>query len=148
LKGFNFKLENILKVKKLREDLEKAQLASLQNRYQEEENCLQNLQLTYKNHQAQLREKQNHLITIQELSLYGHYFNKTSDQINNQEKVLNNLEEELREQREKLLGKVRERKVLENLKQKEYQEYKKLVLHQEQGFLDEIATNNFTRPKG
>lgn len=148
MKGFNFKLENVLKVKGLREDLAKVELAHLQSEYRKEENILQELQTSYENHQNQLQEKQQNLMTIQEISLYRSYFHKVSRDITRQEKFLADLEEQVNQQREKLIESVRERKILENLKEKKYQEFKKVILSKEQSFLDEIATNNFTRPSG
>lgn len=148
MKGFNFKLENILKVKQLREDLEKAQLATLQNRYQEEEKSLLNLQDCLLSYQCQLREKQTGVMTVEMFNLYRHYFNKTNQDISKQEEVLVNLELEVTKQRDELVERVKERKILENLKQKKYYEFRKIILNEEQLFLDEIATNNYVRPKG
>jgi len=145
VKGFNFKLENILKVKILREDLAKGELAKLQSKYQKEETVFQEMQDSYASYQRQLREKQQELMTVQELSLYKCYFIKASQQINQQEMLLFHLDKQVNQQREKLVESVREKKILENLKQKEYQEYRKIILSKEQNFLDEIATNKFTR---
>lgn len=148
MKGFNFKLENILKVKTLREDLAKAELANLQTQYKNEENNLYNMQNCYLNYQNQLIEKQQGQITIQEISLYKSYFNKAANEISKQQVLLIDLEGQVNKQREKLVDSIKERKILENLRQKKYQEYRKIVLGKEQNFLDEIATNNFIRPKG
>jgi len=148
LEKFNFKLENILKVKKIKEDLEKAQLVVLQNRYQEEEKHLDNLQDSYAAYQDQLRTKQGQLMTVSELSMYKYYFKKQTQEINKQEEIVANLEQEVSKQREELVSKVKERKIMENLKQKKLSEFHKMILGKEQVFLDEIATNNFVRPKG
>ncbi len=147
MKGFNFKLENILKVKSLKEDLAKVELANLQSQYRTEEIILQQLQNSYVNYQSQLKEKQQKSITIQEFSLYSCYFHKVSQEITKQAELLVSVKEQVSRQREKLVESVKERKILENLKQKKYQEFKKIILSKEQNFLDEIATNNFTRPR-
>lgn len=148
MKGFNFKLENILKVKSLREDLAKAELAHLQSEYRKEEDVLQELQNSYNSYQNQLQQKQQSPMTVQEFRLYSCYFYKVSQDITKQESSLAILEEQVNKQRDKLVESVKERKILENLKQKKYQEFQKIILSREQNFLDEIATNNFIRPKG
>lgn len=143
---FNFDLENVLKVKKIRENQAKASLLSLQKHYQEEENVLKKMEEDYLYYQRDLSEKKQTACELAELKLYADYFQKALLDIAQQKDVLSELEQKVSRQRDELVTKVKERKILENLKEKKYLQFKKELLHKEQNFLDEIATNKYARP--
>lgn len=143
---FNFDLETVLKVKKIRENQAKACLLNLQQHYQKEENVLKKMEEDCLYYQKDLREKKQTVCDLAELKLYADYFQSAFLNIAQQKDVLSELEHKVNRQRDELVGKVKERKIIENLKEKKYLQFKRELMHKEQNFLDEIATNKYARP--
>lgn len=121
-------------------------MLNLQQHYQKEENVLKKMEEDCLYYQKDLREKKQTVCDLAELKLYADYFQSAFLNIAQQKDVLSELEHKVNRQRDELVGKVKERKIIENLKEKKYLQFKRELMHKEQNFLDEIATNKYARP--
>ncbi|MEW6620448.1 MAG: flagellar export protein FliJ [bacterium] len=147
--GFNFRLERVLEVKKYNEDKLKTQLAHLKREYLQQENLLWSLQEDLQTQIFLLGERQKNLtLTIEEIIWGYNYIVKLRENIENQKKRLNELNEEIKEVTKKLIGASQEKQILENLKERKFEEFKLGVEKQEQEFMDEVGISRYVKRMG
>ncbi len=145
MKKFKFKLEKILQIKKMKEDLKFAELASsiqLKNKYEsfihQGNEVISNFRnkntSTNKENVAQMGQFYNYLQTInQRTSIYKRKLNEISQELNPHLEDLQQLK--------------KERKSLEILKEKEQEKHKKQLEKEEVKELDEFNLASFTSKK-
>ena len=95
----------------------------------------------------ELEEKQKGGLIASMNILYYNFAERLSDDIINQKKIIVAGEKKVEQKRAVLLETVKKRKILDKLKEKGLREYMNDLLHKEQKFIDEIATNSFCRKK-
>lgn len=147
MKPFVFKLQTSLDIKEKQEDQQKMELQRINQLLNENLEILQGLELRHCNMQEEIRKCHNSTgeLDISEIKKYQDYIPFLKDKINNQVDIVHMIEIELEKAREVLIGLSREKKILENLKLKHYEEYKIEINRQEQKVIDEMATNIFIR---
>ena len=91
----------------------------------------------------QWKELAGHPAKIADLSLYSEYIKCVQQSLRDQMKVVNAADEETQKKREALLSIVKERKVLETLKEKRRLVYEAELARQERKKLDEVAILKF-----
>ena len=142
---FKFKLETVLKVKARIEDLRKLELREAESRRDKARLELFRWQKEIADHIRLYREKFQQRINPEEANNYHHYLTWLNRQADLAALQLREREKEVAERRQKLVEASKERKILEKLKEKAYQNYQAEQLRAEIQFLDELGTGRFIR---
>lgn len=145
MKKFKFRFETVLKVKEKKEEQLKREFMQLIALKIRQENLLMEIE---KERQEKAKEKFNEKQTgtdIQTLIFYEEYANLLRKQIEETEKRIKELQEKADIKREELIEASKQKKIFERLKQNDFNDFKNLVLKNEQQLLDEIAVNKFNR---
>jgi flagellar protein FliJ len=82
-------------------------------------------------------------IKVNELSQYASYTDKLLGEINRQREDIVKLAKLVDEHRLKLLEITKDKKILERLKEKRFEEYRRKLRQVEQKFMDELSVRNF-----
>ncbi len=143
MKKFEYSLQNVLKYKKDNEDSVKEVFLKLNNKVEEQEEILESLNIQLEESLAQLHNKTN-LTTINLKNCYS-YMYILQDKVDKQEKVVNQYKEKLEDIRKKLIIAQKERKTIEVLKEKEYENYKNKIEKEEQKLNDELGLYAYLR---
>jgi len=140
MKKFNFKFEKILKLRLHREEEEKEKLKELLNILNQETNKLRLLEVEYKNKSEELVElNKKGMFFIEELITYYNYLQKLKGEVDAQKKRVEEADKHVKIQQENLLKAMRERKIMEKLKEKHAATHKLTQLANEQKILDEMG---------
>lgn len=145
MKKFKFRFETVLKVKEKKEEQLKREFMQLIALKIRQENLLKEIE---KEKQKMAKEKFNEKQSgtdIQTLIYYEEYCNLLRKEISLTEKKIKELQEKADIKREELIEASKQKKIFEKLKQSDFNEFKALLLKNEQQILDEIAINKFNR---
>ncbi|MDI6703075.1 MAG: flagellar export protein FliJ [bacterium] len=145
---FSFKLQRVLDIKERKEEQLKGELANVKREYEEEEEILHSLERSHSIYLDRLRRHQLNTISIQEVRWYQTYLSKLVNDISSQSQKLEDLLRRIDELKEKLIEVSKERRVLEKLKERKWDEFKHEVEYLEQETLDEIGTSRHIRGEG
>lgn len=147
MKPFIFKLQTSLDIKEKQEEQQKMELQRINILLLENIEILKDLELRLSNLQNEIRRCHNTSgeLDISEIKKCQDYIPFLKEKINNQIEVVHMIEIELEKAREVLIGISREKKILENLKIKHFEEYKIEINREEQKAIDEMATNIYIR---
>lgn len=145
MRPFKFKLQTSLELQHHREEEKQKELQAKIDQQKQQEQVL----LGYENQMLHLfdeiRQNQQELLNIEQLKLHSEYLPVLRVMTKEQQLVVSRCEQAVTVSRGDLLEIVRDRKVLEKLKVKHYELYKKEAAREEQKLLDEMATNAFLR---
>jgi len=142
---FIFKLQRLLDIKEMKEQQLKGELAEIKREYEEEKGILHSLEDEHNLYLDRLREYQLKAISIQEVRWYYVYLSKLVNDISAKSQRLEDLLNRIDELTKRLIEVSKERRVLEKLKERRWEEFKKEVDHIEQEALDEIGTSQYIR---
>lgn len=142
---FKFKLETVLKVKARIEDLRKMELREAESRRDQARLELYRWQKEIADNIRLYREKFQQRINPEEVNNYHRYLTWLNRQADSAALQLQEREKEVAERRQKLVEASKEKKILEKLKDKAYQDYQAEQLRAEIQFLDELGTGRFIR---
>lgn len=121
---FHFSLEKILK---LRESLENSRATELERSRQaldKEENTLSDMQNEKERH-LKSKNRKNSRINLLDLSISEGYLETLNNGLDEQSKQVEKSRDKMNDDREKLTQASRDKKVMENLKDKRWQGYKR-----------------------
>lgn len=141
LKKYSFGLQSILNLRNIEEKESMFALASAQKRLQEEKDALEEL----KNQKYQVERVSKNKMTIQDLRAIDVYKRHLSEQIVNKEMDVKAAKENLRKTKEKLLKAHKEKKIMETLREKDYEVHKENERKEEERQIDEFNTSRHTR---
>jgi len=143
---FNFKLQRVLQIKKYKEDQLKIELANLKREYIQQESILWTLEENLREQFILLDEKQRNLTNrIEEILWSYNYILKLQQDIKNQKKRLEELNEKINEITTRLIGASQEKQILENLKERKFNQFKLELEKQEEEFMDEVGITRYIR---
>ncbi len=142
---FKFKLETVLKVKTRVEDLRKIELREAEFRREKARLELSRCQAEVEVNIELYREKFRQRINPEEANSYHQYLKWLNLQVDLALLKLEECEREVAVRRERLIEASKEKKILEKLKEKAYQEYQAEQLNMEIKFLDELGTGRYIR---
>ena len=94
---------------------------------------------------SELQKKEEEGVTISEIVLYSSFVERLSMDIIEQRERIVEAVRKVDLKRDDLIEAMKKMKMLEKLKEKERKAYRQEVMKKEQRFLDEVATNRFTR---
>jgi len=140
MKPFVFKLQTALEVKLTEEDIFKEQLSDATEVYKHNLGILLGLRKRLREIQGILRGNQSSELDIREIKNCQDFIPVLNDRIKAQETVTENSRQEMEGIRRQLVEIMKERKVLEKLRFRHYQEYVRESLREEQKQIDEMAT--------
>ena len=143
MKAFVFKLQTSLDVKLKKEERQKIELGEATRVYKLNLQILHDLKDRMVEIQDVLRGKQTKKLNIFEIKNYQDYIPVLIEKIKKQIITTETSRQDMEDCRNKLVEIMRERKVLEKLKSKHFQEYMKELLREEQKQIDEMATNGY-----
>ena len=140
LARFSFRLQFLLDLKKRMEDQEKQTLAKLQR---EKMRILEEKRKTQLELEKTLGEFYSAPLTKDRMSWFVSYIRGLKEEISRLEEEIRKKEKEIEEQREKLVKISKERRLLERLREKRYQEWLEEFNRELQKVLDEQAIIRF-----
>jgi flagellar FliJ protein len=143
---FRFKLQRVLEVRRHKEDLLKNELASLKREYEHEASLLSELISKRLEKLNEMRKRQlERTIPVEEISWHYIYLTRMNTQIEEQKTKLKLLSDKIAQTKQKLIVASQEKRVIEKLKERRFEEYKREEERAEGAFLDEIALSMYTR---
>ncbi len=135
--GYNFKLEKVLNYKENIENIKKGQYGEVSSRLRNAENKL----MKYQDDKVNLVNEKDSMKTntnIRSLKIYSDYLKDISNDIKKQEKLISKINKELLEAKEELMEAMKEKKTLEKLKEKGYNEFIKESNKDEDKLIDSL----------
>ena len=145
MKKFRFRLETPLRIKQLKEKMEKQKFSQALYRKRTEESLLADMQLAKANARGEMENKLLNSVQIRELSPFCLFERKMLDLIENQEVVVKQVSEICEERRKDFLKSRIERQIYEKIREYQYREYNVMVNKEEQKISDELASINYSR---
>ncbi|WP_276206987.1 flagellar export protein FliJ [Natranaerobius trueperi] len=142
MKKFHFSLDRVLRVKEINEDKKKDEFQRAQKYKDQIEKQLNELKQSKESIIKELNDTQKNPVQIQYLKTYHNYLSSLDEQITNQSYKLQIAEKELKHVRQEWIDAKQEKRVLEKLKERHYQEFRKESLKQEQKVLDEMTVQS------
>ncbi|CDF58017.1 flagellar export protein FliJ [Thermobrachium celere] len=144
MNGFKFKLQNVLDYKIRCENNLKKDYNKLMIEINNKKNEIKSLEEKLNN----LKLQKNVFTTHVEFKNYINFLEYLTNKIDQENKVLKQLQKELEKISNELLKLNKDKKIIENLKEKEYKLFLNEVNRLEQLKIDEFSIINFYRTKG
>jgi len=140
MKKFSFKLQKVIDVKESIEKQKMMELAEAEREVKIEKEKLQKL-LTKKQRYIELftEKKENGPINASDANQFLRYIDKLRKDIEKQKERIEIKIKEAERRRNDLIEIVKDKKILEKLRENKLVDYKKDVIKQEQNFLDEVG---------
>lgn len=147
MKRFDFRLQRVLDIKSTIEKAKNRDFMAAYGEFQKAVNKLQNIVDTRKKYQINLYNLEKEGIEITSINFYIRYFGMLENQISYQHRMINIAKEEMEKRRLILLEAVKERKILERLKEKKREQFNYEIGKEEQMESDEISGMKFFHEK-
>lgn len=135
MKSYKFRLEKVLDWKEIKEETAAQKFAQLQNELKKQKSVLENLLAEYKI----LKKEGLKLKNIHELKQHNLYDQTMEKQITQQKETTYMISRELSEAKSILIKAQKDKKIVEKLKEKDFEVYKEDMKKEEQKELDEIG---------
>jgi len=148
VKRFDFKLQGVLDLMKMKEDLLGQDLAKLLREILAEKNKLEIFKNDYNDTRLRLEEELTENLDLKKISFFNDYLRFIDKEIKNKKKLILLMEEVIAIKRKELEKVMKDKNVMGKLKDRKLIEYKSDVLKQEQKAIDEIGTQRFIYKKG
>ena len=142
---FNFRLQPVLDYRKQVEDKLLSEFAGIKKRLDIEKRRLEELRSKKKELISRLEEMGEGQLRPADVSVYVSYINHMIEQEKNQEKVAGNLQRELKAKRLNLIDAMKQRKMLEIIREKKLKEHRLCINEKERKVLDELGTLRYGR---
>lgn len=143
MQRFNFRLESVLKLKTQIEDNAKNNLAQATQALERQKKYLNELESIKEETINSLNSQVDKGIPVYKVKDYNSFFALMKNKISNQKENVNNAQNDVDINREALIKAMQERKVLERLKEKKYEEFLKEQYKTEQLLIDELNSFKF-----
>ncbi len=147
MKKFKFQLETLLKVTRMKKEDAEVKFAEVSRRLEEQRARLTQLLEEMQRGQREYEELsgEGKTLTVGRIMTYNSFFNWKRMQIEEQQKLILKTREEKQKALKELMDVMSYLKSIEQLKEKRLQEYKDLMLFEEQKMLDEIGLQLYMR---
>lgn len=140
---YKFSLKAVLNHRRFIEEKLQKELGQLEAILGNERKRLSDLIRARREISKELQEKQREIITISETLLHVRFIEQLSRREDLLKKKILNAEKEVEQKREDLIEAMKNRKVLEKLKEKGWETYKHNMMRKEQEFMNEMAAVRF-----
>lgn len=135
---YNYKFQNLLDYKETIENFKKSEYGKALSIYTEEEKALQQIEQE-KNRIVDIIDG-GETLNIREMRLYSGYLNKVTKDRDQQEEVVEDSQEQVKQAQMSLMMAMQEKKVFEKLKEKHFKEFLVEEKRKEDKIVDEIVT--------
>jgi flagellar FliJ protein len=142
---YTFKLQSVLDHRKSIEDERKKELVEIRSKISSAEQLLESLQRKEMKTTRALKLDQTTGISSHQVVTYQTYLKRLKERITEQEKFINDVRVEEANKQDEVVEAVKKRKILEKLRSKGIDRYRKMILDHEMKFIDEIAVSQFIR---
>jgi flagellar FliJ protein len=143
MKKFNFRLQKVLEFKEHIEKQKQQELIRIRTRLEQERQTLLKLSNEQQTYQHNRLESTKQGATPNEILMIEKYLQHLKRKIQKQYLIIHQQQIHFTKKQEELRAIMQEKKSLEKYKAKKRTEYEKLIMGQEQNFLDELAIRNF-----
>ena len=137
---FNFKLQSVLDLKIQMEDNKKNEFGSAVKKLENEKKLLENIKLEKEENINAFSNELKNKAKVWTLRQINGYISLLEQKIEVQKENVNKASDIVDKKREELLEAVKERKIMDKLKEKEYCLFLKQELKEEQKIIDEIIS--------
>ncbi|MCL6471318.1 MAG: flagellar export protein FliJ [Firmicutes bacterium] len=144
---FKFKLQPVLHHRRKKEDILKKELADIKRVFKIEKAVLEELKQKLTRLHNDFRAKQQTSPDPAEAAAYSNYIDKVERDIEMQLIKLSEIASEVKRSQERLIEASKDKKILEKLYDKQYEEFQKEFARVEQGVIDELATIRHNRKR-
>ncbi|MCX7710687.1 MAG: flagellar export protein FliJ [Clostridia bacterium] len=141
---FVFKFQPLLDLKTQMEDSLKNELGKAIQKLEQEKEVLRTMETEREECIRQFNEKSSQGIVVERLKEYNLYISHLKERMEKQKENIKAAQKNVDKVREQLIKVVQERKMLDKLKEKKLEEYKKEQLVQEQKVIDEVVSFKYT----
>jgi len=145
MRGFKFKLQSVLDQRQKKEDILKKELADKKLLFEKQKILMESLKSKLSDTRQEFRDRQNERLKASEAAAYISFFDRIGHEIELQTMKLAELVAEVNRAQERLMEAMKEKKIIEKLRDKQMEEYRTEVNRQEQVFIDEISTVRYRR---
>ncbi|NPV25923.1 MAG: flagellar export protein FliJ [Firmicutes bacterium] len=145
MRRFKFKLQTNLDLVYKREELLKQEFFQQQKRFNQEMKALKQLRERCQQLQDEMRGVVQGTLNLARIKLYNDFFPMLLKQIKQQSIQVESARQDLESARHALMKIVKEKKILEKLRQRQWEIYQQEVLREEQKVIDELAVTGFYR---
>lgn len=147
MKSFKFRLESLLKFRKMQKEQAQISFWQATNQFRIEKEELARLEEEILKNMSLLRTSQQELLSIETFKSYQYYFDKMKKEIRQQEQSVKLADEYRHKCLSSLEDAVKGHKVVEKFREKKLQNYQVELLREEQKILDEIGLQLYVREK-
>ena len=142
---YKFSLEPVLKYRKLlEEDLQK-DFAVLKRQLLDERERLSNFEQVRERFSEELQQKQMKNFNVSDILLYTDFLQEVSKEIEKQSKKILEAEKRVDHKREELVGAMKNRKIIDRLREKGLKAHVQELSKKEQSLMNEAAINIFNK---
>ncbi len=139
---FKFQLQTVLNIKNQQEDNLKNELGKAVQKLEKEKSELHRLNFVKDRHIMEFNEK-SRKTTVEKLKEYNAYISLLTSKIKRQKENVNYASQNVDKVREELIKAVKERKILDKLKEKKYEEYMLESSREELKSNDEVVSYKY-----
>jgi len=145
MRRFKFRLEVLLKFRKMQKEQAQIKLAEAADKLCVEKKRLDELKGKLSNTVTYLRDSQSDLLSVDILKAYSYYFDKLNEDIKSRTESVKAAEKQCQECLEALQIAANNLNIIEKLRDKRIEQYKNELLREEQQCLDEIGMQIYAR---
>lgn len=145
MKRFQFRLDTLLKFRKMQKEEAQLKFAQAANQAKIEKEQLSQLEDILQKNIGVFKISQSQVLTVDKLKSFHNYFDKIREDIKKQLGRLNEAELLRLECLKALESAVKNYEVVENLRAKRLLQHQAELLSEEQKFLDELGLQNYVR---
>ena len=142
---YKFSLEPVLKYRKLLEEDLQRDFAVLKRKLFDERERLSNFRQVRDRFSGELQEKQVNSISVSDIVLYTDYLQQVTKEIEKQSEKILEAEKNVAQKREELVGAMKNRKMIDRLREKGLKGHVQELAKKEQDLMNEAAVNIFNR---
>jgi flagellar FliJ protein len=141
----NFRLEPVLRVRKHREDHAQIELAKSRALLEKAQQELARTEETRSRVEAKLQRKLCSSVTVSDVLIFQRYLDRLLQEVETGQKKVAEAREALEQRRLELTEKMKDRKVIDRLKENRDAAEQSAANRHEQAFINEVAVNRFAR---
>ncbi|EGO63149.1 flagellar export protein FliJ [Acetonema longum] len=146
MQKFQFRLETLLKYRRMQEEQAQVKFAQATQRLLAEQTVLSDLQAKLETNHALMRQRQQEAsLTVEQFLIIQRYEELLKDRIVIQTREVQKAEIQRNQCLEILTGCMQKRKLVEKLKERRWSQYQSEILQEKQKYLDEIGVQTFVR---
>lgn len=142
---YQFTLQALLNHRKSIEETLQKELSVVKRLLADEKKKLTDYERARNKFLVELQQKQRKSITVSENLLYCNFFVRLDSELDGQRNIVPDIEKNFDRKRDALIKAMKERKILEKLKEKRLKAYNNKLMKNERDFLNEAAINMFNR---